>query len=74
MKPDVEVEVFFLAGMFDFVFRFSCHRSICVEHLISVLVKHGRFSPTEIIFKVEAGTSVAQFRLLELGILLLAIF
>ncbi len=60
--------------MFDFVFRFSRHCSLGVEHLISVLVKHGRFSPAEIIFKIEAGTAVAQFRLLELGILFLAIF
>ncbi len=52
----------------------SSHRSLGVEHLISFLIKHGRFSPAEIIFKVEAGTAVAQSRLLELGILFLAIF
>ena len=74
MKPDIQVEVFFLAGVFDLVFRFTRHRSIGVKHLIAVLVKHGRLSPAEIIFKIEVGTSVAQFRLPELGILLLAIF
>ena len=74
MKPDIQVEVLFLAGVFDLIFRFTRHRSLGVKHLIAVLVNDRRFTSAEIIFKVEAGTSVAQFRLPELGILLLAIF
>lgn len=63
MKPDIQVEVLFLAGVFDLIFRFTRHRSLGVKYLISILVKHGRFTSAEIILKVEAGTSVAQFRL-----------
>ena len=62
------------AGVFDLIFRFTRHRSLGVKHLIAVLVKYGRFSSAEIIFKVEAGATVAQSRLPELGILFLAIF
>lgn len=39
--PVNEVEILFLAGVLDFVFRFSHHRPLGVEHLISILVKHG---------------------------------
>ena len=41
MKPYIQILVFFLAGVFDLIFRFTRHRSLGVKHLIAVLVKHG---------------------------------
>ena len=71
MQPYIKVEVLFLAGMLDSELRFSSHRTFGIEYLIAVLVKHGCFGSTDIVFEVEAGASIAQFRLQELGILLL---
>lgn len=73
-KPDVEVEILLFTGMPDFEFGFPRHCPFGVEHLLTVLVKHGSLGSTYIVFQIEAGASVAQLGLLELGILFLAIF
>ena len=74
MQPDIEVEILLLTGMFDFEFGFARHCPLGVEHLLTVLVKHGSLGSSYVVFQIEAGASVAQFGLLELGILFLAIF
>ena len=71
---DVEVEVLLFTGMLDFEFGFPRHCPFGVEHLLTVLVKHGSLGSSYIVFQIEAGASVAQLGLLELGILFLAIF
>ena len=74
VRPYIKVEVLFLAGVLDSELRFSYHRSFGIEYLFAVLVNHGSFSATYIVFKVKACASVAKFGLLELWILLFAIF
>ena len=74
MKPDVEVEVLLFTGMLDFEFGFPRHCPFGVEHLLTILVKYGSLGSSDIVFQIEAGASVAQYGLLELGILFLAIF
>ncbi len=73
-KPDVEVEILLFMGMLDFEFGFPRHCPFGVEHLLTVLVKHGSLGSTYIVFQIEAGASLAQLGLLVLGILFLAIF
>lgn len=74
MESYIEVEVFFPARMLDSELGFSGHRTIGVEHLVALLVKHRGLGAADIVFEVETCSSVAEFGLPELGILLLAIF
>ncbi len=74
MQPYIKVEILLFSGMLDFEFWFARHCALGIQHLFSVLIKHGRFGSSDIVFQIEAGASVAQLGLLELGILFLAIF
>lgn len=52
MQPDIEVEVLLLTGMLDFEFGFPRHCPLGVEHLLTVLGKHGSIGSTYIVFQI----------------------
>lgn len=74
MNPYIKIQIFALAVMLDFIFRFAHHRAGSVENLIALVIHHRRLRATEIILQREACPTVFEDSLHKFRILFVFCF